>query len=122
MAEGVVARSQSDCLPRPARNLTLADHWLGSWRCKTTTTAGVPMDSILGDADVVAVIARYVGDEGLLVLLVAQRLQHLEHLRRDVIRDCQEWRWHLAQQMDEAGPPEWWETDSYDSTGPPDWW
>ena len=94
----------------------------GSWRCKTTTTAGVPMDSILGDADVVAVIARYVGDEGLLVLLVAQRLQHLEHLRRDVIRDCQEWRWHLAQQMDEAGPPEWWETDSYDSTGPPDWW
>ena len=40
------------------------------------------MDTILGDADVVVVIARYAGDESLLVLLVTQRLPHLEYLRR----------------------------------------
>ena len=80
------------------------------------------MDSILGDADVAAAIARYLDEKELLALLVVQRLQHLEYLRRDVIRACQEWRWHLAQQEVEAGPPEWWETDSVDSNGPPDWW
>ena len=80
------------------------------------------MELILGDADVAATIVRHLDEKELVALLVAQRLQHLEYLRQDAIRACQEWRWYLAQQEVEAGPPEWWETDSVDPNGPPDWW
>ena len=82
----------------------------------------ISMESILGDADVAAIIARHLTEKELVTFLMAQYLRHLEYLRQDAIRACQEWRWYLAQQEVEANPPEWWETDSVDSNGPPDWW